>query len=179
MGCAEKFETLEAMSAHMKENGCFAKVPSADSDIWKDPKYLFPTVENDPLLMWVDDEDELEEVEVEVGAVSSDTEGVHEEEDEDDDIEVVLGVKGEQTRRAGRVAEGLFAAPRSQATRKLSATEHAHVSSSDATATTTHERKHATTTITVTRPRRFSHVDGVIAEEVKLNTGDVPDLSDI
>ncbi|KAI9593830.1 hypothetical protein BDF19DRAFT_150022 [Syncephalis fuscata] len=62
MACATPFDTLEAMAVHMQENSCFVKIPKQDSDIWKDPKYLFPTVENDPLLMWVDDADETEEM---------------------------------------------------------------------------------------------------------------------
>ncbi|KAI8050340.1 hypothetical protein BDF22DRAFT_622446 [Syncephalis plumigaleata] len=66
MGCATSFDTLDAMVTHMKDNDCFNKLPGNDNDIWKDPKYLFPTVENDPLLMWVDDADEMEEVQVPV-----------------------------------------------------------------------------------------------------------------
>ncbi|KAJ1929448.1 hypothetical protein IWQ60_001129 [Tieghemiomyces parasiticus] len=54
--------------AHMTANDCFAKVPAADHPMWEDVQYLFPTLEDDPLLIWFDDtpsdaEDEEEEEE--------------------------------------------------------------------------------------------------------------------
>ncbi|ORY03090.1 hypothetical protein K493DRAFT_311834 [Basidiobolus meristosporus CBS 931.73] len=61
MGCGASFETLKEMTEHMEQNNCFQKVPAADSEIWKDPQYLFPTYENDPLLTGIDDSDEFDE----------------------------------------------------------------------------------------------------------------------
>ncbi|KAK9722352.1 hypothetical protein K7432_002740 [Basidiobolus ranarum] len=61
MGCNVSFETLKEMTEHMEQNSCFQKVPAADSDIWKDPQYLFPTYENDPLLTGIEDSDEFDD----------------------------------------------------------------------------------------------------------------------
>ncbi|CAG8705878.1 19190_t:CDS:10 [Cetraspora pellucida] len=50
MACDSAFDDSQHLIKHMSEENCFVKVPSLDNSIWKDPKYLFPTQPNDPLL---------------------------------------------------------------------------------------------------------------------------------
>lgn len=54
-------ENLSDLPAHLKENKCITKL-STDAEFWKDPKYLMPTYENDPLLTgFEEDDNNLEE----------------------------------------------------------------------------------------------------------------------
>jgi hypothetical protein len=166
MGCAGKFENLEAMAAHMKENNCFAKLPSIDSDIWKNPKYLFPTIENDPLLMWIDDEDD-----------EVDSDNHHNQKDKKtDDIETGLGVKTGPTQHAAMVAGSETSINHASTVQTAIGTTFKHHSSTT-TDVDAQEKKQATISMTVTRSQKYSHVEGVIAEKIDLN--DLPDLSGI
>ncbi|KAJ1959816.1 hypothetical protein H4R35_007603, partial [Dimargaris xerosporica] len=59
VGCDANVGSLIQLADHMTANGCFAKLPPGPSHpIWADPQYLFPTYEDDPLLIWVDDNDD-------------------------------------------------------------------------------------------------------------------------
>ncbi|KAF9584820.1 hypothetical protein BGW38_005069 [Lunasporangiospora selenospora] len=88
----EKQDPGEALVKHLKEEGCGAKIPSMDAEFWKDPQFLLPMLENDPLLMVFGDEASDEEEEEEALAEdgtrrvrssrSSDSEG----DDEDDEV---------------------------------------------------------------------------------------------
>ncbi|RKP37626.1 hypothetical protein BJ085DRAFT_19766, partial [Dimargaris cristalligena] len=62
-------DSITPLAKHMAENGCFTSLPAADHPFWEDVQYLFPTYENDPLLMWFDDswsDEEAEEAAAEV-----------------------------------------------------------------------------------------------------------------
>ncbi|ORE09300.1 hypothetical protein BCV72DRAFT_66514 [Rhizopus microsporus var. microsporus] len=59
--CGSVLENLSDLPAHLKENKCITKL-STDAEFWKDPKYLMPTYENDPLLTgFEEDDNNLEE----------------------------------------------------------------------------------------------------------------------
>ena len=51
---AEEYETEEVLVEHMQQHGCFTRIPGPDHELWRDPQYLFPILENDPLLMVID-----------------------------------------------------------------------------------------------------------------------------
>ncbi|KAJ1964888.1 hypothetical protein IWQ62_002803 [Dispira parvispora] len=55
MGCGTKVDESVSLVEHMEKNGCFTKIPEEQHTVWTDPHFLFPTYENDPLLMWFDD----------------------------------------------------------------------------------------------------------------------------
>ncbi|KAJ1972005.1 hypothetical protein H4R35_004922 [Dimargaris xerosporica] len=62
VGCDANVGGLTQLADHMTANGCFAKLPPGLSHpIWADPQYLFPTYEDDPLLIWVDDDDDADD----------------------------------------------------------------------------------------------------------------------
>ncbi|KAF7724593.1 hypothetical protein EC973_000901 [Apophysomyces ossiformis] len=54
--CGESAEDLLLLAAHMQQKNCIRNFVSADADFWKDPRYLLPTYENDPLLTGFDDD---------------------------------------------------------------------------------------------------------------------------
>src|SRR5690606_16517474 len=54
--CGKSFLQLSEMTQHMETDQCFTKIPNLEDPFWKDPKYLFPTYENDPLLTGFDGE---------------------------------------------------------------------------------------------------------------------------
>ncbi|CAG8527827.1 1434_t:CDS:2 [Ambispora leptoticha] len=66
MACNTSFDDLQKMTEHMERENCFSKVPDLNDPLWKDPQYLFPAYENDPLLTGFeearlsDDEDDPE-----------------------------------------------------------------------------------------------------------------------
>ncbi|KAG2176902.1 hypothetical protein INT43_007556 [Umbelopsis isabellina] len=65
--CGTSTDTFPQLADHMKENNCFTNVPSVDAEFWKDPKYLLPTYESDPLLTAVDDgDDEDDDVDMDI-----------------------------------------------------------------------------------------------------------------
>ncbi|KAJ1656549.1 hypothetical protein IWQ61_003896 [Dispira simplex] len=55
MGCGTKVDESMSLVEHMDKNACFTKIPDEHHSVWTDPHFLFPTYENDPLLMWFDD----------------------------------------------------------------------------------------------------------------------------
>ncbi|KAG1052563.1 hypothetical protein G6F43_005306 [Rhizopus delemar] len=58
--CGTVLENLTDIPAHLKEKGCHTKL-TKDAEFWKDPKYLMPTYENDPLLTGFEEDDDLED----------------------------------------------------------------------------------------------------------------------
>ncbi|KAF9417655.1 hypothetical protein BGZ94_009916 [Podila epigama] len=79
----EEDAVSKALTKHLKESGCGAKIPSMEADFWKDAQFLLPMLENDPLLMnfGEDVSDDEEGVIKGPGSDSSD------EDDEDEDDE--------------------------------------------------------------------------------------------
>ncbi|CAG8495095.1 18203_t:CDS:2 [Cetraspora pellucida] len=61
MACDSAFDDNQHLIKHMSEENCFVKVPSLDNSIWKDPKYLFPTQLNDPLLGGFEDDEIIDD----------------------------------------------------------------------------------------------------------------------
>ncbi|CAO3653389.1 unnamed protein product [Cunninghamella echinulata] len=61
--CGESVPELSNLIRHMEIKGCLRSFVTDDADFWKDPRYLLPTYENDPLLTGFDDEedDDLED----------------------------------------------------------------------------------------------------------------------
>ncbi|KAG0189346.1 hypothetical protein DFQ28_003514 [Apophysomyces sp. BC1034] len=55
--CGTSLESLSQLTAHMEQNRCIRQFVSDDADFWKDPRYLLPTYENDPLLTGFDNEE--------------------------------------------------------------------------------------------------------------------------
>jgi len=51
------FATAAELETHMREHGCCAKIPAKDDPIYQDARWLFPVVDGDPLLMWIDLDD--------------------------------------------------------------------------------------------------------------------------
>ncbi|KAI8921309.1 hypothetical protein DFJ77DRAFT_449318 [Powellomyces hirtus] len=66
--CAKTFDGIEQMTAHMETEKHFTQLPNKDADLWKDPQYLFPCYENDPLLMFdvADDEEGDDESDIDI-----------------------------------------------------------------------------------------------------------------
>ncbi|KAJ2351391.1 hypothetical protein GGF43_004047, partial [Coemansia sp. RSA 2618] len=57
--CSHVFADGEQLAAHLKQAGAGHLVPPpADASVWDDKSYLRPVLENDPLLMAFDDEDD-------------------------------------------------------------------------------------------------------------------------
>ena len=50
-GCGFEAQDLDSLVKHYKVTDHIFKIPHKDSRLWEDPNYLFPTYENDPLLM--------------------------------------------------------------------------------------------------------------------------------
>lgn len=59
--CKTIFESEEVLERHLKKGNCIKKFVPLDASFWKDPKYLIPTYENDPLLTGFEEDDEEEE----------------------------------------------------------------------------------------------------------------------
>ncbi|KAI9030667.1 hypothetical protein CLU79DRAFT_694655 [Phycomyces nitens] len=55
--CHQSLQDFSDLVSHMKTKGCLTKFVSDDADFWKDPKYLLPTYDNDPLLTGFGDEE--------------------------------------------------------------------------------------------------------------------------
>ncbi|GBB87652.1 hypothetical protein RclHR1_14110001 [Rhizophagus clarus] len=55
MACLTNYENPKELLHHMNNENCFIKVPSLDNEFWKDPKYLLPTIQDDPLLVGFED----------------------------------------------------------------------------------------------------------------------------
>ncbi|KAJ3300423.1 hypothetical protein HDU76_006087 [Blyttiomyces sp. JEL0837] len=74
-GCSQSFDTMEELTTHFSTTDHIqTMLPAKDSPCLQDPKYLFPTFDNDPLLSWdADDEDDdilvsaVEGVQIEAG----------------------------------------------------------------------------------------------------------------
>lgn len=66
---ARAWESPQALLDHMTKDACFTHLPSTDSPVWKDPQFLFPAMEDDPLIMLLDP---LEEGEAEEGTNGED-----------------------------------------------------------------------------------------------------------
>ncbi|CAO3587958.1 unnamed protein product [Absidia cylindrospora] len=56
--CGETVPDFSNLVRHMEIKGCIQAFVSDDADFWKDPRYMLPIYENDPLLTGFDDEDE-------------------------------------------------------------------------------------------------------------------------
>ncbi|CDS13563.1 hypothetical protein LRAMOSA05739 [Lichtheimia ramosa] len=61
--CGHVVEDLSLLANHMQEKNCFQKPIDMNADFWKDPKYLLPTYENDPILTGFEGEDEEDDQE--------------------------------------------------------------------------------------------------------------------
>ncbi|KAI9258366.1 hypothetical protein EDC94DRAFT_613560 [Helicostylum pulchrum] len=48
--CAKNFDSESELENHLTNGDCVKKFVPLDASFWKDPKYLIPTYENDPLL---------------------------------------------------------------------------------------------------------------------------------
>ncbi|KAI8394224.1 uncharacterized protein BYT42DRAFT_487161 [Radiomyces spectabilis] len=55
--CGTTVDDFSLLAPHLEKEGCVGKFVPMDAEFWKDPKYLLPTYENDPLLTGVDDEE--------------------------------------------------------------------------------------------------------------------------
>ncbi|KAI8579859.1 hypothetical protein K450DRAFT_240658 [Umbelopsis ramanniana AG] len=62
--CGTTTDAFSELSEHMQKNGCFNNVPSLDAEFWKDPKYLLPTYESDPLLTAIDDGEDNDDMDI-------------------------------------------------------------------------------------------------------------------
>ncbi|KAI8342331.1 hypothetical protein BC941DRAFT_412470 [Chlamydoabsidia padenii] len=56
--CGESVPDLSNLVRHMEIKGCIQAFVPEDADFWKDPRYMLPIYDNDPLLTGFDDEDE-------------------------------------------------------------------------------------------------------------------------
>lgn len=60
--CGKKLDSESDLEAHLQDGDCISKFVPLDAPFWKDPKYLIPTYDNDPLLTgFEEDEDEDED----------------------------------------------------------------------------------------------------------------------
>ncbi|KAI9279844.1 hypothetical protein BY458DRAFT_501828 [Sporodiniella umbellata] len=57
--CGTQLENLSNLPEHLKEKKCTEAIDK-EAEFWKDPKYLMPTYENDPLLTGFEEDEELE-----------------------------------------------------------------------------------------------------------------------
>lgn len=57
--CGTNLESLSNLPEHLKEKNCIASL-NKEAEFWKDPKYLMPTYENDPLLTGFEDSEDSE-----------------------------------------------------------------------------------------------------------------------
>ncbi|KAI8081889.1 uncharacterized protein B0P05DRAFT_538492 [Gilbertella persicaria] len=60
--CGSKgFDSENDLTEHVDKEGCIAKFVPMDAPFWKDPRYLIPTYENDPLLTGFEQDNEEDE----------------------------------------------------------------------------------------------------------------------
>lgn len=62
--CGRVMDNETALTEHLSKEDCISKFVPMDAPFWKDPRYLIPTYENDPLLTGFeqDSEDEDEDM---------------------------------------------------------------------------------------------------------------------
>ncbi|KAI9498303.1 hypothetical protein BDB00DRAFT_783941 [Zychaea mexicana] len=63
--CGTTVDDFAILEKHLEEKNCVTKPLDANADFWKDPKYLLPTYEGDPLLTGFDDDSDMEDDEKE------------------------------------------------------------------------------------------------------------------
>ncbi|ORX61873.1 hypothetical protein DM01DRAFT_1331343 [Hesseltinella vesiculosa] len=56
--CGEVVPEFSRLVPHLEIKGCLHAFVSPDAEFWKDPRYMLPIYENDPLLTGFDDDDE-------------------------------------------------------------------------------------------------------------------------
>ncbi|KAI9314297.1 hypothetical protein BX666DRAFT_2020339 [Dichotomocladium elegans] len=61
--CGSAVDDLSLLPKHLEEKECLKKPLKEDADFWKDPKYLLPTYENDPILTGFEVDEEEEDAE--------------------------------------------------------------------------------------------------------------------
>ncbi|KAI7901828.1 uncharacterized protein BX663DRAFT_512541 [Cokeromyces recurvatus] len=61
--CEKVFDNETELADHYKEGSCITKFVPMDAPFWKDPRFLIPTYENDPLLTGFEEEENEEEEE--------------------------------------------------------------------------------------------------------------------
>lgn len=59
--CGVKLESENDLESHLKGGECISKFVPLDASFWKDPKYLIPTYDNDPLLTGFEQDEEDED----------------------------------------------------------------------------------------------------------------------
>jgi hypothetical protein len=59
--CSKTFKTETELADHYVKEDCIAKFVPMDAPFWKDPRFLIPTYENDPLLTGFEDDNEDDE----------------------------------------------------------------------------------------------------------------------
>ncbi|KAI8356588.1 hypothetical protein EDC96DRAFT_576750 [Choanephora cucurbitarum] len=59
--CAKALDSETDLADHLCHGDCIAKFVPMDAPFWKDPRYLIPTYENDPLLTGFDQDNEDDE----------------------------------------------------------------------------------------------------------------------
>lgn len=62
--CMRQFLNQKELCMHLLEHSHQNLIPLYDGSEWSNEKYLFPTIENDPLLFDIDFGDEDDEMEV-------------------------------------------------------------------------------------------------------------------
>ncbi|KAI7854781.1 hypothetical protein BDC45DRAFT_535353 [Circinella umbellata] len=61
--CGTTVEDLSLLGNHLDEKKCLSQSLDPNAEFWKDPKYLLPTYEGDPLLTGFDDDSDTEDEE--------------------------------------------------------------------------------------------------------------------
>lgn len=59
--CSQHLESEGDLESHLSQGECITKFVPLNAPFWKDPRYLIPTYENDPLLTGFEDNDDNEE----------------------------------------------------------------------------------------------------------------------
>jgi hypothetical protein len=59
--CSKHVENENDLESHFSQGECIKKFVPLDAPFWKEPRYLIPTYENDPLLTGFEDNEEDEE----------------------------------------------------------------------------------------------------------------------
>ncbi|KAJ3023552.1 hypothetical protein HKX48_002425 [Thoreauomyces humboldtii] len=102
--CGASFDSIDQVTVHMTEKSHFANIPGKDADFWKDPQYLFPCYENDPLLMFDvadGDSDEGSEPDIASGQDELRRVAISERNKADSRSDRALKIAEEDARRAG------------------------------------------------------------------------------
>lgn len=60
--CNKSLESEIDLANHFKESDCIKKFVPMDASFWKDPRFLIPTYENDPLLTGFEEDEEEEDM---------------------------------------------------------------------------------------------------------------------